>query len=673
MTIIKSFPFDTNKFDAIRKYEYGKNWPVVYLIEDKKEIYVGETTAAYSRSKQHFENPERSKLKEIHIITDEEYNKSATLDIESSLIQYLSADGKYKLQNGNEGIKNHNYFDKAKYRAKFELIWKQLQTMGIAHKELHEIRNSDLFKFSPYKALTEDQLIVAEEIFNNLKLQKNSSLIINGKPGTGKTILAIYLIKLLQSKEETKHLKVALVVPMTALRKTLQKVFRGIPGLKSSVVIGPNEVIGENYDILLVDEAHRLKRRKNIVNYGSFDITNKKLGLDNSGNELDWIVKSSKQQIFFYDKNQSVKPSDIRPEDFAKLNNTNYSLVSQQRILAGEEYTDFIDNIFDLKDIKKNNFKNYDLKLYENISDMQKDIKEKNAEMGLCRLVAGYAWDWKSKTNKNTPDIEIENTKLFWNSQMHDWVNSPNAINEVGCIHTVQGYDLNYVGVIIGPEISYDDVNNELIINKKEYKDFNGSRGIEDPEELKFYIINIYKTLLTRGIRGTYIYIVDEKLRVYFKKVITSEMSPVKIESIVSDLIPRVSTIKYTSIPLVGFAPCGNTLLGEENIEDYIDVEESKIKKGFNYFILRAKGDSMNLAGIEDEDLVLCRQQLKAETGDRVVALLGDNVTIKMYDKRDGRRILLPKSTNPKHQPILPEEGDSVQGVVQEVLKDINS
>lgn len=668
MTVIKSFPFDSNKFDAIKKYEYGKNWPVVYLIEDKKEIYIGETTAAYSRSKQHFENPERAKLKEIHIITDEEYNKSATLDIESSLIQYISADGKYKLQNGNEGIKNHNYFDKAKYKAKFEIIWKELQAIGIVGKELHQIRNSDLFKFSPYKALTEDQLIVSEEIFNNLKLNKINSLIINGKPGTGKTILAIYLIKLLQSREETKHLKVGLVVPMSALRKTLEKVFRNISGLKSSMVIGPSEVIDANYDILIVDEAHRLKRRKNIVNYGSFDITNQKLGLDNYGNELDWIVKSSKQQIFFYDKNQSVKPSDVRPEDFAKLSITNFNLTSQQRILAGEEYTDFIDDVFDLQKVKKSSFDNYDLKLYEDLGEMVKDIKKKDSEFGLSRIVAGYAWDWVSKNDKNIPDIEIGKEKLFWNSEMKDWVNSSNAINEVGCIHTVQGYDLNYVGVIIGPEISYDNISKTLIINKQNYKDFNGGRGIEDPEELKFYIINIYKTLLTRGIKGAYIYVIDDKLREYFKGVLSDKNENKNTEARVPSSIPSPFVPSYINIPLVGFAPCGNPLVGEENIEEYLEVDKNKIRRGFKYFILRAQGDSMNLAGINDGDLVLCRQQLKAETGDRVIALLGDNVTIKMYDKREGRRVLVPKSTNTSHKVIFPEEGDSVQGVVQEVL-----
>jgi SOS-response transcriptional repressor LexA len=127
---------------------------------------------------------------------------------------------------------------------------------------------------------------------------------------------------------------------------------------------------------------------------------------------------------------------------------------------------------------------------------------------------------------------------------------------------------------------------------------------------------------------------------------------------------------EFIKVPLVGSAPCGLPLMNEENIEEYIEVEKSKIKKGVKYFILRAIGDSMNLAGINDADLVLCRFGEKPETGNNVVALLGgENVTIKYYDKKDGNRILLPKSSNPKHQPIVPKEGDEVQGIVQEVIQ----
>ncbi|MFH1200773.1 MAG: DNA/RNA helicase domain-containing protein [bacterium] len=667
MSEIKTFSFNKDNFDQIKKYKFGKNWPVVYLIENGKEAYIGETIRAYQRTREHLENPERNDLKNIHLISDEEYNVSATLDIESWLIEYMSAEESFILQNGNDGLKNHNYFDKEKYKAKFEIIWKKLQEMHLVKKDLINIRNSDLFKYSPYKALTDDQISVCLDLFNKIKLGREEAFIINGKPGTGKTILAIYLVKYLKEQEGTKHLEVALVVPMAQLRGTVKKVFSKVKGLKSSMVIGPNDVTKREYDILIVDEAHRLKQRKNITNYASFDKTNKSFGLDNSGTEMEWIMKSSKIQILFYDENQSIRPSDLGSQKFRELNATHYDLISQQRIEAGEEYLNFIDDLFDMQDVGKYKFPDYDIEIYSDINKMVSDIKKKDSELQLCRIVAGYAWEWKSKKNPNIHDIEIDGLKLKWNSTNKDWVNSKNSINEVGCIHTVQGYDLNYVGVIIGPELSYDELNNKLVINAENYWDANGWRGISDPNELERYIINIYKTLLTRGIKGTYIYVVDEKLAKYFNNKFCNKISI--NQQIVKEKIVSPYTKEMIGIPLVGSAPCGEPLLGENNVEEIIMVEKSKIKPGTKYFILRASGDSMDKAGINNGDLVLCRYSEKGETGDRVVALLSDNVTIKMYDKKDGRRILLPKSTNNIHQPIIPDEGDSVQGIVQEVIK----
>ena len=144
--MFSKFDFDKKKIHQIKASHFGLNWPVVYLIEDGKELYVGETINVYNRTNQHLENPEKRKLDKIHIITDEEYNKSATLDIESKLIQYISADGKFILQNSNHGLENHDYFDRQKYQAKFEVIWKELQKMNIAENDRIQIENSDLFK-----------------------------------------------------------------------------------------------------------------------------------------------------------------------------------------------------------------------------------------------------------------------------------------------------------------------------------------------------------------------------------------------------------------------------------------------------------------------------------------------------------------------------------------------
>jgi DUF2075 family protein/DNA replication protein DnaC len=521
MPDIKHFKFSKTDFDKIREYEFGKNWPVVYILENGREVYVGQTTSLINRVREHYKNIDRIKLDNLHVITDEEYNISAAFDIESWLIQYMSADDKFKLQNSNVGLRNHNYFDKEKYISKFELIWKRLLESNLATKDLNYIKNTDLFKFSPYKTLTYDQLAVTESIFDNIKFNIASRFVINGQPGSGKTILATYLIKYFIENPSTKHLKIALVVPMGALRKTLQNVFSKISGLKRNMVIGPSEVINDKYDILIVDEAHRLKRRFNIVNFKSYDDVNKKLNLDKDSTELDWILRSSKYQILFYDQNQSVRPSDIRHEQISSLGAIHYTLSSQLRVNAGEKYIEFIDNILALKDVEKFKFDKYDFKIFEDFSLFLSEIKDKNSKHGLSRVVAGYAWEWVSRSDPNSHDIEIDSIKLKWNSKVHDWVNSPNSINEVGSIHTIQGYDLNYVGVIIGPELDYDEVNKKLIINSDNYYDINGRRGVDDPKELERYIVNIYKTLLTRGILGTYVYVVNDRLRRYLMEKVS--------------------------------------------------------------------------------------------------------------------------------------------------------
>lgn len=668
MSDIKTFPFNKEDFGQIKDFKFGKNWPVVYVLEDKKEIYIGQTVNVHARSKQHYENPERAKLKQIHIITDEEFNISAAFDIEAWLIQYIAADEKFIIQNSNGGLKNHNYYDKAKYKAKFEIAWDNLRQMGLVKNTLEDLKNSDLFKYSPYKSLTEDQFTVARQIFKDIKKNEINTFIVNGKPGTGKTILATYLFKYLKEQEETKNMNIGLVVPMASLRKTIAKVFSKIKGLKSNMVIGPNDVVKDKYDLLIVDESHRLQRRKGIMGYGAYDNVNRGLGLGNEGTQLDWIMKSSKHQIFFYDENQSVKPADIRPEDFKKLNSKKYELVSQMRVEAGEEYIKFIEDFFDLKIPQNTNFQNYDFKVFDNAEKMVNEIKEKDKKHKLARVVAGYAWPWHTAHGTRDYDIKIGDLKLVWNSTAQDWVNSPNAINEVGCIHTVQGYDLNYVGVIIGPEFSYDPVNKKFKVDREKYFDTNGRNGITDPNELERYIINIYKTLLTRGIKGTYVYVVDENLRNYLDQIINK--TPISIQK---EIAPKIIKSPYLArmmeIPLVGSAPCGLPLMSEENTQEIIKVDKNKIRPGVKYFALRATGDSMNQAGIQDGDLVLCRFGEKPETGNKVVALLGgEKVTIKFYDKKDGHRILLPKSTNPSHKPIIPEEGDEVQGIVQEIL-----
>ncbi len=514
MPNIKTFSFDEKGIQDIRKFKYGSNWPVVYILENSKELYVGESVSAYARAKQHLSNVERQSLKNIHVISDSEYNKSATLDTESSLIEYLVVDGVYAVQNSNKGLQNHEYFDRERYQAKFEELWLALQKKHIARQDLLQLRNSDIFKYSPYKTLTDEQYLVATELLAEIAKDVSQAYLVHGGPGTGKTILAIYLVKRLVEEDGK---KVALVIAMTSLRKTLKRVFRNIPGLNSSMVIGPSEVVGGEYDVLIVDEAHRLRRRVNITNYQSFDNVNERLGLDKEGTELDWIIKSSKQAVLFFDEKQTVRPSDISSEMINTVTSRIFYLKAQIRVKGGEGYLRFVDALLEVDDSVPTDFSVYDFVIYDDVGRMVEDVKKLNEEHQLCRIIAGYAWEWRSRDNKNIPDIVIGDAELYWNSVTNDWVNSPNALNEVGCIHTIQGYDLNYAGVIVGPEISHDPKSKEIIIKRDAYFDANGQRGVSDDLELKRYIINIYKTLLTRGILGTYVYICDTNLREYFK------------------------------------------------------------------------------------------------------------------------------------------------------------
>lgn len=550
--ITKDISFDKlsilNLKNDISKYH---SFPCVYLIYCNKiqQLYIGETTNISSRLQQHLKNESKSKLKNVTLILSDNFNKSAVLDIEANLIQNMAGDSSFKLLNGNDGIVDHNYYQKDLYIEVFKSIWneKLLKEKNLVKKDLLDIQNSDLFKYSPYKSLSDEQYSAVYEYLLLLSTYDVKKTFIEGGAGTGKTIVAIYIIKLLTSDidsdditdESNVHelmllaqkvksslkplngskLKMALVVPMTSLRETLKKVFKSIHGLSSSMVIGPNEVKKDRYDILLVDESHRLKKRKNITGYGEFDKTNKYFKLGHNGTELDWIQLSSTSQLFFYDNSQSIRPSDVDEADFQVLQqqSNRIYLKSQMRVRGGEDYIDFIDKLLSCSNnVKPVIFSNYDLKLFTSMKDLVGSLKEKEDSFGLSRMISGYSWEWISKDSEN-PDVILDGISLTWNKTNKDWINSTTDVTEMGCIHTTQGYDLNYAGIIFGNDIRYNKEKNRIETIKENYYDRNGKLGI-DQKELHNYIINIYKTIMYRGIKGTYVYCCDKDLRDYFSK-----------------------------------------------------------------------------------------------------------------------------------------------------------
>lgn len=542
--------------------EVGSNWPVVYVINNDKEAYVGETVHAFRRIEQHQQTKERQRLTEIRIISDDNFNKSVVLDLESFLIKYMSSDEKFILQNGNGGISDHEYFDRSAYRDEFIKIWNKLRKMGIVRKTIEEIENSEIYKYSPYKSLGEEQ---TEAVISILKLLANEqeepmTVIVRGGAGTGKTIVAIYLLKYLvdlndpakvydgDSDEEPEESildiyasdnirsihKIGIVVPQKSLQSSLKDVFKNVRLLDKSMVLTPAEVVddykktGKKFDLLIVDEAHRLRcrYRGNVSHHPTIINRNKFLGLDERmGTELDWIMLCSRNQILFRDELQTVRPCDLREEEFMEILRGHHrepkaqlALDTQWRCMGGSDYTHYIRDIFSDCATGYKEIENYDLKLYRDCHQMYEDIRRKNDEMGLCRMAAGYAWPWdRKKPDEYT--IEIQGHKYRWNRVYDNWITTKTAPEEIGCIHTLQGYDLNYAGIIIGNDIKYDAKAGKIVSDKSCYYDTLGKAGVsDDPEGLKNYLCNIYITLLTRGIRGTYIYVCDDALREYLEE-----------------------------------------------------------------------------------------------------------------------------------------------------------
>src|SRR5699024_11468170 len=151
----------------------------------------------------------------------------------------------------------------------------------------------------------------------------------------------------------------------------------------------------------------------------------------------------------------------------------------------------------------------------------KQEMQKSEEQHELTRIVTGYKWQYKSMKNKTAYEIELDGQKMRWNTTTTDWINSPKSVTEVGSIHTVQGYDLNYVGVIIGNDLRYDPVARKLIFDRANYHDKKGREnnpklGITySDEDLLEYVKNIYSVLLTRGIRGTYLYVCDPALLKY--------------------------------------------------------------------------------------------------------------------------------------------------------------
>ena len=385
--------------------------------------------------------------------------------------------------------------------------------------------NKEFNMIDEQKVIYEDAIRMA---IDTLSANEKNVLVVQGGPGTGKSVLAINLLVELTSRNMTCFYVTKNAAPRAVFRDKLKGSFKMsyinnlFQGSGNFTEAESNEV-----DCLIVDEAHRLNAKSGMFqNLGE--------------NQIKEIINASNFSIFFIDEDQKVTLKDIGSVDeikkYAKEFNAGIKVVeleSQFRCNGSDGYLAWLDNVLEIR--KTANFDSmdfdYDFRVIDNPNELRKLIEEKNKINNKSRLVAGYCWNWISngKNNSNVHDIVIPeyNFEMSWNlSNSQTWAIDSTSVNEVGCIHTCQGLEFDYVGVIIGDDIRYEDghIVTDYTKRAKTDQSLKGihkiakEQGQEIANQIAAKIIkNTYRTLMTRGMKGCYVYCTNKKIQEYFK------------------------------------------------------------------------------------------------------------------------------------------------------------
>ena len=356
---------------------------------------------------------------------------------------------------------------------------------------------------------------------------KKRTIVIQGGPGTGKSVLAVNLLMSMINKS----LNAAYVTKNSAPRQAFLSLLSGNQAHQLANIeylfrspFGLSKCTLGAYDCLIVDEAHRLVKKM----YGDWG----------GENQVKECINAARLTIFLLDEDQAVTKSDIGSIAEIKkwcdtlgsrlIMNQDTKLVSQFRCNGSDAYIQFIDGILqrneetvapDLPEL------NYDFQVFDNAVDMREALRVKNAVNNKARMVAGYCYDWNVKNGRGDIDIFLPGGfQAKWNlANDKIWAINPKSFEEVGCIHTAQGLEFDYVGVLIGKDLYYDYPSGRVLTNKLAISSDDRSSGIRSSsdQDARRLILNTYKTLLTRGQKGCYVYCEDDTLREYFKSFLS--------------------------------------------------------------------------------------------------------------------------------------------------------
>ncbi len=387
-----------------------------------------------------------------------------------------------------------------------------------------------MLESNPEFNLIDDQKVIFERIMELSrrceKDGKKRTLIATGGPGTGKTVIAINLLARLTqegvfaqycSKNSAPRTVYARKLKGHRTKSSIDNMFKG----SGAYVDAPENAVG----VVLADEAHRLNEKSGLYS---------NLGI----NQVHEIIRAARLSVFFIDESQRVTVNDIGSvsaiKQWAAINGSEVhmeALTSQFRCNGSDGYLAWLDDVLDIHETANYNLDgiNYEFIVFDTPQEMRQKVLKRNEGSNRSRILAGYCWNWPKagRADTNVHEIEIGDFGISWNLDGGEaFAISESSVNEAGCIHTTQGLEFEYVGVIIGDDLRYEE--NHLVTDfTKRAKTDQSIRGLkkmskENPEQAQKLadeiIKNTYRTLMTRGMKGCYVYATDEGLREYLKE-----------------------------------------------------------------------------------------------------------------------------------------------------------
>lgn len=390
------------------------------------------------------------------------------------------------------------------------------------------VRGTPVFDLLDEQAVCFDMCV--RTMLQCLKDNKKRTILIQGGPGTGKSVLAVNLLM----HFITTTCNAAYVTKNSAPRQAFLSILSQNKAENIAEIsqlfrspFGLSQIPANSYDCLIVDEAHRLVKKM----YGDW----------RGENQVKECINASLLTVFMLDEDQAVTTKDIGSiQEITKwcmeLGSTiimreETKLTSQFRCNGSDAYIQFIDNLLQRNEESISvplSELNYDFRVFDDASQMRDALREKNAINNKARMVAGYCYDWDVKNQRGDVDIKLPGGfQAKWNlANDKIWAINPHSFEEVGCIHTAQGLEFDYVGVLIGKDLTFNKSSGSVVTNKSAIsKDDNSSgiRGASDADARRL-ILNTYKTLLTRGQKGCYVYCEDAALREYFKAMVEQRL-----------------------------------------------------------------------------------------------------------------------------------------------------